>query len=45
MILAIDIGNTNIVAGCIQGDEILFVERIKQTLQKQPLNMWCCFRH
>lgn len=28
MILAIDIGNTNIVLGCIDGEEILFRERI-----------------
>ncbi len=28
MILAIDIGNTNIVLGCCQGDEILFRDRI-----------------
>ena len=28
MLLAIDIGNTNIVIGCIQNDEILFKARI-----------------
>ena len=28
MLLAIDIGNTNIVIGCIKGDEILFNERV-----------------
>lgn len=28
MILAIDIGNTNIVLGCFENDKILFVERI-----------------
>ena len=28
MLLAIDIGNTNIVIGCIQNDEILFQARI-----------------
>lgn len=28
MILAIDIGNTNIVIGCIENDEILFNERV-----------------
>lgn len=28
MILAIDIGNTNIVIGCIKGDRILFNERV-----------------
>lgn len=28
MILAIDVGNTNIVIGCIEGDNILFNERV-----------------
>lgn len=28
MVLAIDIGNTNIVIGCFEGDRILFVERV-----------------
>ncbi len=28
MVFAIDIGNTNIVIGCFQGDSILFVERL-----------------
>lgn len=28
MILAIDIGNTNIVIGCFEGDKILFTERL-----------------
>ncbi len=28
MVFAIDIGNTNIVIGCFQGDKILFVERL-----------------
>ena len=28
MILAVDVGNTNIVIGCIEGDEILFNERV-----------------
>lgn len=28
MLLAVDIGNTNIVIGCIKGDEILFNERV-----------------
>ena len=27
MILAVDIGNTYIVVGCIRDDEIVFVER------------------
>ena len=28
MVLAIDIGNTNVVIGCVQNDEILFNERV-----------------
>ena len=28
MILAIDIGNTNIVIGCCENDKILFIERL-----------------
>ena len=37
MILAIDIGNTNIVIGCIDGEEILFVERISTDVLKTEL--------
>lgn len=44
MILAIDIGNTNIVAGCIQGDEILFVERIKTDTSKTALEYVVLFQ-
>ena len=28
MVLAVDIGNSNVVVGCFQGEEILFVERL-----------------
>ena len=28
MILAVDIGNTNVVLGCIEGEEVLFLERM-----------------
>ena len=28
MILAVDIGNTNVVLGCIEGGQILFLERM-----------------
>ena len=28
MVLAIDIGNTNIVLGCCRGEEVLFRERV-----------------
>ena len=37
MILAIDIGNTNIEVGCIQGDDIIFVERIHTDSTKSEL--------
>ena len=28
MVLAVDIGNTNVVVGCFEGDRILFTERL-----------------
>lgn len=28
MILAVDIGNSNIVLGCFENDQILFIERL-----------------
>ncbi len=37
MILAIDIGNTNIVIGCIEDDQILFVERLYTDVKKSEL--------
>ena len=37
MVLAIDIGNTNIVIGCFDGDEILFVERVSTNLRATDL--------
>lgn len=37
MILAIDIGNTNIEVGCIRGDDIIFVERIHTDGTKSEL--------
>ena len=37
MILAIDIGNTNIVIGCIQKGECLFVERLSTVHTKTEL--------
>ena len=37
MILAVDIGNTNIVLGCIQNRKILFTERISTDLAKTDL--------
>ena len=37
MILAIDVENTNIVLGCIDGDECLFVERLSTVRTKTEL--------
>lgn len=37
MILAIDIGNTNIVIGCVEGEKVCFVERVSTDLSKTEL--------
>lgn len=37
MILAVDIGNTNIVIGCIEGEKVRFVERVSTDLSKTEL--------
>lgn len=37
MILAIDIGNTNIVIGCIDGEKIYFIERVSTIRTKTEL--------
>lgn len=37
MILAVDIGNTNIVIGCIEEEKIYFVERISTDISKTEL--------
>ena len=37
MILAIDIGNTNIVIGCTQQEKVHFVERISTDISKTEL--------
>ena len=34
MILAIDVGNTDIVIGCIEGEKVRFVERVCTNLSK-----------
>ena len=44
MILALDVGNTNIVAGCIDGEEILFIERIKTDTSKTELEYVVLFQ-
>lgn len=45
MILAIDIGNTNIVIGCIRGEEILFVERLSTDTTKTVLEYAISFKN
>ena len=37
MLFAIDIGNTNMVIGCIDGDKILFSERLSTDHSKTAL--------
>lgn len=37
MILVVDIGNTNIVLGCFDGNEIVFRERISSTQKSTDL--------
>jgi type III pantothenate kinase len=44
MILAIDIGNTNIVIGCIEGDNISFVERLHTDATKSELEYAISFK-
>ena len=44
MILAIDIGNTNIVIGCIEGEQVRFVERVSTNLSKTELEYVVEFR-
>lgn len=44
MLLAIDMGNTNIVIGCIQNNKTLFVERVCTDLSKTELEYAICFK-
>ncbi|MBQ8184587.1 MAG: type III pantothenate kinase [Lachnospiraceae bacterium] len=44
MILAIDIGNTNIVIGCIDGENIVFEERLYTDLKKTELEYAISFK-
>lgn len=37
MILAIDIGNTNIVLGCVEGKKTFFIERLSTDKAKTEL--------
>ena len=39
MILAIDIGNTNIVVGCIDQEKTYFIRDFPRSAQKQSWNM------
>ena len=39
MVLAIDIGNTNVVIGCFQQERILFVERVSTNQNATPLEL------
>ena len=44
MILVIDIGNTNIVAGCVEGDNILFRERLSTAHRATKLEYSVLFK-
>ena len=44
MLLAIDVGNTNIVLGCMQGDHVLFTERLSTDTVKTSLEYAILFR-
>lgn len=44
MVLAIDIGNTNVVVGCFQDEEILFVERISTRQSNTALEYAVSFK-
>lgn len=44
MILAIDMGNTNIVIGCIDDQKIHFTERISTDISKTELEYAVCFK-
>ncbi len=45
MILAVDIGNTHIVIGCIEGERILFVERLYTDPTKSELEYAISFKN
>ena len=45
MILAVDIGNTNIVVGCIKGEEICFVERMSTESTRTELEYAISFKN
>lgn len=45
LILAIDIGNTNIDVGCIRGDEVLFTERLSTNTTHTTLEYAISFKN
>jgi len=45
MILAVDIGNTNIVVGCIDGDRVCFVERLSTVSTRTELEYAISFKN
>ncbi len=45
MILAVDIGNTNIVVGCIDGERICFVERLSTVSTRTELEYAISFKN
>lgn len=45
MILAVDIGNTNIVIGCIRKDEVLFTERLSTNTTRTILEYAISFKN
>ena len=45
MILAVDIGNTNIVVGCIDGENICFVERLSTVSTRTELEYAISFKN
>ena len=42
MILAIDIGNTNLTIGCFDGEQICFAERLSTDMQSVSKLYWNC---
>lgn len=44
MLLTIDMGNTNIVLGCLDGEKVLFTERMETNLRKTELEYAIAFR-
>ncbi len=44
MLLTVDMGNTNIVLGCLDGDKVLFTERISTDLRRTELEYAICIK-